>query len=218
MQRKPKPKKGYLYLTYLVLTLVFYFNQVSAQTTNKKFNYKQGSVTLKNGKTIYGNVANIKHGFRDQLLDKIRIKPNDKSLSKKYRPSKISGFSMGDRKFVSWRVKRNNALLKEAYSIHSGKKHKVFELQSEGYLSIYLEYFLDDDLQIQSVPFFLKRDETIMVRATQGVFGLKRKFLSDYFADCPQLVDLIDENSITSPDEVATFYNNFKEEQLKLNR
>ncbi|WP_241409861.1 hypothetical protein [Belliella alkalica] len=208
----------YKQLIYLVLALTFYFNQVSAQTKDRKYNYVQGSVTLKNGETIFGNVANIKHGFRDQLLDKVRIKPNGKNLAKKYRPNKISGFSMGDRQFVSWRVKRNNALLKEVYSIRGGKKHKIFELQSEGHLSIYLDYFVDEDLQIQTIPFFLKNGEMIMVRATQGVFGLKRKFLIEYFADCPPLVELIEGKSITRPEEVAIFYNNYKEEQLKLKR
>lgn len=200
-------------ITFLLLGLTLLFNQVSGQVLKQQFNYTQGSVTLKNGTILYGEVANVKYGFRDELLGRIRIKPSGKALFKKYHPREILGYSMGDRKFVSWRVKRNNALFKEMYTIHAGNEYKIFELQKEGHLSIYLEYFVDDDLWIHSVPFFLKKGEVLMVRATQGLFGLKRKLLSDYFDDCLPLTELIEEAKITTPEEVANFYNNYKEER-----
>jgi hypothetical protein len=84
----------------------------------------------------------------------------------------------------------------------------------EGHLSIYLEYFVDEDLHIRSAPFFLKKDELLMVRATQGLFGLKQKLLSGYFVDCPPLIKRIEEKRVTTPEEVTVFYNNYKEEQL----
>ncbi|MCL6260657.1 hypothetical protein M3O96_16250 [Aquiflexum sp. TKW24L] len=201
-------------ITFLLFGLILLFNQVSGQTIKHQFDFKQGSVTLKNGTILHGEVANIKHGFRDKLLDRVRIKPTGKALTKKYPPSKILGYSMGTRQFVSWRVQRNNALFKEMYTIHAGNEYKIFELQEEGHLSIYLEYFVDDDLWIRSVPFFLKKDELVMVRATQGLFGLKRNLFSDYFSDSPPLMELIDGKKITTPEEVAIFYNNWKEEQL----
>lgn len=201
-------------ITFLLFGLTLLFNQVSGQTFKKQFNYERGSVTLKNGTILHGEVANIKNGFRDELLDRVRIKPSGKVLAKKYHPRKILGYSMGDRQFVSLRVQRNNALFKEMYTIHAGDDYKIFELQKGGHVSIYLEYFVDDDLWIRSVPFFLKKDELLMVRATQGLFGLKRKLLSGYFGDCPPLIELIEEKKITTPEEIAIFYNNCKEEQL----
>jgi len=180
-------------MIFLLFCLTLLFNQVSGQTFKKKFNYEAGSVTLNNGTILYGEVANIKHGFRDELLDRVRIKRSGKVFSKKYHPRKISGYSIGGRQFVSWRVQRNNALFKEMYTIHAGSQYKIFELQQEGHISIYLEYFIDDDLWIRSVPFFLKKDELLMVRATQGLFGLKSKLLSAYFSDCPPLIELIQE-------------------------
>lgn len=201
-------------IAFLIFSLILLFNTVSGQTFKQQFNYKQGSLTLKNGTILHGEVANIKHGFRDELLDRVRIKSSGKGLAKKYHPSKILGYSMGDRQFVSWRVKRNNTLLKEMYNLHTGNEYKIFELQKEGHVSIYLEYFHDEDLHIRSVPYFLKKDELLMVRATQGLFGLKQKLLSDYFVDCPPLIELIDEKKITTPEEAATFYNNYKQEQL----
>ncbi len=201
-------------ITLLLFGLILLFNQVSGQTFKRQYNYKQGSVTLKNGTILYGEVANIKHGFGDELLNHIRIKPSGKGLAKKYHPREISGYSMGDSQFVSWQVKRNNAFLNETYTIHAGNEYKIFELQKEGHLSIYVEYFADEDLHITSVPFFLKKDELLMVRATQGLFGLKQKLLSGYFVDCPPLIELIKEKKVKTPEEVAIFYNNYKEEQL----
>jgi hypothetical protein len=201
-------------ITFLLFCLILLCNPVSGQTLKPKFNYTQGSVTLKNGKILHGEVANIKHGFRDEFLDRVRIKPSGKVFAKKYHARKILGYSMGDRQFVSWKVKRNNALFKEMYAIHTGNEHKIFELQKEGHLSIYLEYFIDDDLWIRSAPFFLKKNELIMVRATQGLFGLKRKLLSDYLGDCPTIMEFIEEKKITTPEEVAILYNNCKEEQI----
>ena len=201
-------------MIFLLFGLTLLFNQVSGQPFKKKFNYEAGSVTLKNGTILYGEVANMKHGFRDELLDRVRIKPSGKVFSKKYPPRKLLGYSMGGRRYVSWRVQQNNALFKEMYTIHAGNQYKIFELQQEGHLSIYLEYFIDDDLWIRSLPVFLKKDELLMVRATQGLFGLKSKLLLDYFSDCTPLVELIQEKKITTPEEVATFYNNWKEDQL----
>lgn len=201
-------------MTFLLLCLTLLFNQLSGQTFKSQFNYTKGSVTLKNGTILHGEVANIKHGFRDKLLNCVKIKSSGKSFAKKYHPRKISGYSMGDRQFVSWRVKRNNALFKEMYSIHTGNEYKIFELQMEGHLSIYLEYFIDEDLHIRTVPFFLKKNELLMVRATQGLFGLKKNLLLDYFVDCAPLIQLIKEKKVTTPEEVAIFYNNYKEEQL----
>jgi hypothetical protein len=201
-------------ITFLLFGWILLFNQVSGQTFKRQFNYKQGSVSLKNGTILHGEVANIKHGFRDELLNRVKIRLSGKGLVKKYHPRKISGYSMGDRQFVSWRVKRNNALFKEIYTIHAGNEYKIFELQKEGHLSIYLDYFVDEDLHIRSAPFFLKKDEFLLVRATQGLFGLKQKLLSDYFADCPPLITLIKEKKVSTPEEVAIFYNNYKEEQL----
>ena len=85
-------------------------------------------------------------------------------------------------------------------------------MQLAGHLSIYLDYFVDDDLQIHTVPLFLKKNDLVMVRATQGIFGLKRQFLSEYFLDCPPLVKLIQEKRINKVEEVTRYYNHYHEQ------
>lgn len=60
----------------------------------------------------------------------------------------------------------------------------------------------------------MKDNDVLIIRATQGVLGLKRKFRADYLGECTALVELIREKKITTPTEVAIFYNNWKEEKL----
>ena len=199
-------------ITCFLFALMLPISLTIAQTGKQRYNYAEGSVTLKNGKVIAGDVANVKHGFRDQFLESVRVKPGGKGPAKKYKPHKISGYTMGERQFVSWRVKRNNALFKEMYAIDAGRNYKIFEIQLAGQLSIYLDYFVDDDLQIHTAPFFLKENDFVMVRATQGMFGLKRQLLSAYFQDCPPLVKLIQEKRINTVEEVARYYNHYHEQ------
>lgn len=53
-----------------------------------------------------------------------------------------------------------------------------------------------------------------MVRATQGIFGLKKKLLSNYFKECPELVEKINNKKMKSVEDVLTFYNTWYEENL----
>lgn len=88
-------------IIFLIFAGMLLFNQVSGQANKQRFNYSEGVVTLKNGTVLQGQVANIKHGFRDKLLDHVRIKPWGRIFAKKYSPRKVDRFTMGDREFVS---------------------------------------------------------------------------------------------------------------------
>jgi hypothetical protein len=150
----------------------------------------------------------------DKLLDDALIKTNGKILAKKYRPRQISAYTIGDRQFVSWRVQRSNSIFQESYTVNAGNEYLIFELLQSGHLTVLLAYFVDDDRWIQSTPYFMKENDVLIVRATQSLLGLKRKLLADYFRECPELVELIRDKKITTPKEVAIFYNNWKEKEL----
>lgn len=179
-----------------------------------QLNYESGTVTLRSGEVIEGNVANMRQGFRDELLPRIRIKESGRLRARKLNPRQIIEYTMGDRRFLSLRVSRNNSIFQESYTVNAGNEYIIFELHRTGHLNILLAYFLDDDMWIESTPYFMKEGDDQIVRATQGVFGLKRKLLADYFKDCPQLVEFIQEKKITTPREVAIYYNEWKENQL----
>jgi hypothetical protein len=52
-----------------------------------------------------------------------------------------------------------------------------------------------------------------MVRITQGILGLKRNRLMEYFQDCWDLVEAIREKQLNEIYEVYDFYNNNCAEQ-----
>jgi len=45
-----------------------------------------------------------------------------------------------------------------------------------------------------------------MVRATQSILGLKKKLLSEYFDNCPALVEKINEPEIRTPEDVLMYH------------
>lgn len=194
--------------------ILFVLCVLSFQVGWTQLNYEPGTVTLRNGEVLEGNVANMRLGFRDELLPRIRIKEPGRLRARKLNPRQITEYTMGDRRFLSLRVQRNNAIFQESYTVNAGNEYMIFELHRTGHLNILLAYFLDDDMWIQSAPYFMKEGDDLIVRATQGIFGLKRKLLADYFKDCPQLVEFIQEKEITTPKEVAIYYNEWKENQL----
>jgi predicted solute-binding protein len=45
-----------------------------------------------------------------------------------------------------------------------------------------------------------------MVRVTQGILGLKKKRLKEYFHNCPNLLSAIDSRGLTTVQEVYDYY------------
>jgi hypothetical protein len=54
---------------------------------------------------------------------------------------------------------------------------------------------------------FIKEGDDYFIRATQGLFGLKKKVLSDYFQKCPDLVKKIKQKEIKDPSAVVRYFN-----------
>ena len=80
----------------------------------------------------------------------------------------------------------------------------------KGKLSCYAkEYIQDDNFYVDYFELFKRYGENTFERATQGFFGLKKKRLTRYFFDCPNLVKKINNNSIKNPLDVVAYYNQF---------
>lgn len=73
-----------------------------------------------------------------------------------------------------------------------------------------MEYDDQESGYFDAVDLFKRDNETDLVRATQGIFGLKRKLLSAYLYDCQELVSKINSRDIRDPAEAVNFYNRWK--------
>jgi hypothetical protein len=193
----------------LVLTTLFYFFGFS------QLNYQEGSVVLRSGEVLKGSIADRKEGFRTTLLKKIKVKQDGKLFSQSLKPKDIERYNIGSDSFLSIPIQRNTSLFKtEIIEIGKGN-YTLFKVIETGPLSLLIYEYVDpENGYVETIPYLKKANDSRLVRATQGVFGLKRKSLVSFLQDCPELVELIENKKITTPVEVVTFYNNWKEKLI----
>ena len=78
--------------------------------------------------------------------------------------------------------------------------------QTEHLTFYHWEYVDDESDFIDFIPLFYKRGSDEMVRVTQGVFGLKKKRLSEYFSNCQPLVKAIQNKELRHAGQVFDYY------------
>ena len=182
-----------------------------AYTINGQNEYEPGYIILNNNDTIHGN---IKDRTDNNLFDKIRFRRENKKR-KKYSAYDIKGYKKGIHSFESLWYKEEIEFFRFDYFNREGYGEKVFlKVLLKGELSCYAkEYIHDDNFYVDYFELFKRDGELRFERATQGVFGLKKKRLTHYFFDCPNLVNKINNNSIKNPLDVVTYYNQFCNEK-----
>ena len=68
------------------------------------------------------------------------------------------------------------------------------------------EYVDGESNYLDYIPLFHRPGSSEMVRVTQGILGLKRKKLAEYFRDCPELVQALEQKQLSQIDQVFSFY------------
>ncbi|QNL20522.1 hypothetical protein HZR84_00665 [Hyphobacterium sp. CCMP332] len=101
-------------------------------------------------------------------------------------------------------------MLKFRYIIENNISNKFLKvIEKDPYLIYYhLEYVHDDNFYLDYIPLFYKPGNSEMCRASQGILGLKRKRLIEYFSDCKALCEEISNKKINEINEVYQFYIN----------
>ena len=77
------------------------------------------------------------------------------------------------------------------------------------------EFMFDDNDFIDSYPLFYKPNSRQMVRVTQGILGLKKKRLAEYFRDCPSLIQSINTGEIIYTEGVFQHYIDLCDEETR---
>jgi hypothetical protein len=190
---------------FITLTLFLGFIGQSAYAQR---GYESGYVITNKGDTLHGMISDRKEGSFTQLYKRVKLKGNG-LLTKKFGPNEITAYKKGTENFESHWLKQRGGLLKEEYLSESGQGKKVFlQLMVSGYLSLYhLEYTDQESNLFEFIPLLKRQDENYFVRATQGVFGLKKKNLAAYFADCAALVELMNRGELKSAEAIVQYYN-----------
>ena len=173
--------------------------------------YENGYIIKNNNDTLIGLVKDRKSPPFGKLYKKIRFK-NNRIFKRKYAPHKIIGYRQGVNQFESLGIDESHVFFKERYTIIPNSKEKCFlKVIVKGHLTYYQWEFEDQGSDyISTRDLYRRKDENSLVRVTQGIFGLKKKRLAEYFKDCPELVYKIENKEIKDPVEIAIFYNKWK--------
>ena len=93
------------------------------------------------------------------------------------------------------------------YSIPGAGEQYFIKVIYSGSLDLYhWEYMDDDNSTIDFIPLIKRSDSNEMVRPTQGILGLRRKRLAEYFFACPALSTAILSKTVTTTDQIIALY------------
>ncbi len=175
-------------------------------------NLAQDFVALHSGDTLYGTVRYINDGgVSTKFYKKIRWK-DAQGKSKKISPKNIRAFRVQGDVFESFYLSQSSrkiTLVNPRYDINPKRgQHHFLKLVQKGRLSHYqLEWIEQGESAVFAMDLFKKDSDTFFIRATQGLFGIKTKVLTSYFADCTTLATQIEDKQINSLQEILNFYN-----------
>ena len=195
----------------ILLRYSFYLLLFVPVTLPAQDDWRTGYVVTKNGDTLRGMVRDRDSGAFGGMLRKVQWKADEHTSGRrrgKFRFGHIKGYQWGDARFVVLPISTSSSLLyTRRWVDEENGQPEVFRVVAEGPLCLYHDEFTDpDNFSIDFVPYFKKRGEADLVRATQGIFGLKVKLLSNFFADRPDLVDGLQNGTLkTTMDVIASY-------------
>ena len=188
----------------LVISIAIFLFPLHAQ----KKGYAEGYIITWEGDTLQGWVKDRSPGYSAGLHSRIRFKPNDRWLRKKFGPEDIFGYGYNDLTFESLPLREESEFFRFRYVLDEGNRRVFLKVisRSEPLTYYHWEYTDGESDYVDYIPLFHKSYSSEMVRVTQGLLGLKRNRLQEYFRDCPELVSAIGNKEINEIMEVYSFY------------
>jgi hypothetical protein len=195
-----------IYVKAYLLFFVFFLAHIPLQANNR--NYTQGYIITNEGDTLYGQVMDRTTGSFPKLHAAIRFKSEDFLFKKRYYPDEILGYACGDQHYDSMLLREESAFFKFRYPVNEGAKRVYLKvvLKNEALTYYQWEYVDADNGYLDCIPLFYRTGSDEMVRVTQGVLGLKRKRLMEYFGDCPDMIAAMESKALNETSDVYSFY------------
>ena len=196
----------YKHIRRYILWILLAFMLIPLQA--QKNGYSRGYIINSEGETIEGQVKDRSSGTFIELYKRIRFKPDNAPFKKKYSPDEILGYGINDQHFESVPIYEETAFFRFRYYLDESYDRVFLKVISWNADLTYFhwEYVDSDSNYLDYTPLFFRNGSNEMVRVTQGVLGLKRKRLSEYFWDCPTLVQSIEKKELNEIYEVYDFY------------
>ncbi len=159
--------------------------------------FLNGYVVLNAGDTLSGVVKDRKEGINSKLLDRVIFK--GESGRKKYRPDQLIAYHRGGSNYHSIPFSTGNDLLGVS-RVKVGQRH-FLQVYIDGYLSLYMDEFIDHDGPNFDGNFYLIREGELMF--TQASLLFFRKNLVPYFSDAPHLAKAIEDKDYRYKDLIT---------------
>ena len=195
-----KPIRRYM------LLILFAFMIIPTHAQKKE--YSQGYIINSEGETVEGWIKDRSSGPFLDLYTRIRFKPDNAFYKRKYSPGEILGYGINNQHFESVPLIEESAFFKFKYYLHEGNDRVFLRVISRNADLTYYhwEYVDSESNYLDYIPLLHRIDSNEMVRVTQGILGLKRKRLIEYFWDCPDLAMAIEKKKLNEISEVYNFY------------
>lgn len=164
-----------------------------------------------NGDTIQGLVKDRKEGMFPKLYEKIRFKQSGKKVTRKYHASEIKAYSVNGQLYESANESALEDGLLGRLQPENTQGNSIFlKVITKGPASHYqLEWVEQESGVIETINYLKKTSSPIFIRSTQGIFGLKKRRVTEYFNDCPILQSKIESKELVTSQEVVNFYNDW---------
>ncbi|MEN1784190.1 MAG: hypothetical protein AAGF77_03535 [Bacteroidota bacterium] len=171
-------------------------------------------LVLRTGDTLYGKVGYIREDKPNSgFFKKIRLTTTT-GKRKKIKREAIACFKAKGFYYEGFWLRQSsgiNSLFRPRYYIDNYEGTFDFlRVVTKGALSHYeLEWFDQGNSTLWSMALLKKEGDSYFIRADQGLFGLKRKTLTQYFQDCSELSTALSQKKIKEVYEVIDFYNDY---------
>lgn len=193
----------------IILFIILISNQA---LSNAQSNINLDFLVTNSGDTLYGKVRYIDRShLNPKYYKKIRFIDNS-GQKKKFKKKDISAFRVNNIIYEGFWLNQTSKkfqLLNPKYDIDIRNGEKYFlKLVSKGHLSHYeLEWWEQGESTLLWMDLLKKEEDQFFIRATQGLFGLKMKVLSDYFSNCLKLKEKIIKKDFNKIWQIVDFYN-----------
>ena len=174
----------------------------------QKKGYYEGYVVNNEGDTIEGWVKDRSTGTFMELYSKVRFKSGDARARRSYKPTECRGYGYGGNIYETMPLEEDAAFFRFRYYLNENNPWIFLKvIQRDDPLTWYhWEYMDGESNYLDYIPLFYLEGSNEMARVTQGMLGLKRTRLADYFYDCPDLVDALLSKDLSEIQEVYNFY------------
>ena len=152
--------------------------------------FQKGNVVTNANDTLYGLVRDRKIGAFGKLYKKIKFK--GKEGKSRYAPKEIISYKIGNTTYESMQLMSTGHFFDTEYRVSSEGDFQFLKIVVKGSLSYYqLEFEDANSGYIDTTAFFKKKDNTVLIRVNQGLFGLKRKKLASFFLMNKSMASLV---------------------------